>query len=58
MFINDEIMKRVGIEPPLTIEFGKELIKNGLNVDLANVKDTTSLAKEIIKTLKGGEHHE
>ena len=58
LFINDEIMKRVGIEPPLTIEFGKELIKNGLNVDLANVKDTTSLAKEIIKTLKGGEHHE
>ena len=58
LFINDEIMSRVGIEPPLAIEFGKELIKNGVKLDLRNVKEVTSLSKEIVKSLKGGDFHE
>ncbi len=52
LFLNDEIMNRVGIEPPLSIEFGKELIKNGLKVDLRNVRDVTSLSRAISKALK------
>ena len=58
LFINDEIMSRVGIEPPLSIEFGKELIKNGMKLDLKNVREVESLAKEIIKTLKAGDSNE
>jgi len=58
LFINDEIMNRVGIEPPLSIEFAKELIKNGFNIKLENIRDVTSLSKEIIKTLKGGVSNE
>ena len=58
LFVNDEIMKRVGIEPPLSIEFGKELINNGFKIDLGNVRDVTSLSKEIIKTLNGGDNYE
>lgn len=58
LFINDKIMSRVGIEPPLAIEFGKELIKNGVKLDLRNVKEVTSLSKEIVKSLKGGDFHE
>ena len=58
LFINDDIMNRVGIEPPLSIEFAKELIKNGFNIKLENIRDVTSLSKEIIKTLKGGVSNE
>ena len=42
-------MDRVGIEPPLAIEFGKELTKNGLKLDLENVREATSLSKEIFQ---------
>lgn len=58
LFVNDDIMNRVGIEPPLCIEFGKELIKNGFKINLSDVKEVTSLSKEIIKTLKGGASYE
>ena len=58
LFVNDEIMDRVGIEPPLAIEFGKELTKNGLKLDLENVREATSLSKEILKSLKGGAFNE
>ena len=58
LFINDEIMEKVGIEPPLSIEFAKELIKNGLNINLNNIKDVTSLSKEIITSLKAGDKYE
>ena len=58
LFVNDEIMNRVGIEPPLSIEFAKELQKNGFKLNLYNIKDEISLSKEIIKTLKGGVSYE
>ena len=58
LFVNDEIMERVGIEPPLSIEFGKELIKNGLNINLENVREASSLSKEIITSLKAGDKYE
>jgi hypothetical protein len=55
---DDEIMEKVGIEPPLSIEFAKELIKNGLSINLNNIKDVTSLSKEIITSLKAGDKYE
>ena len=58
LFTNDEIMNRVGIEPPLAIEFGKELINSGFILNLENVRDVTTLSKEIIMKLKGGAYHE
>ena len=58
LFVNDEIMERVGIEPPLSIEFAKELIRNGFNINLNNIKDVTSLSKEIITSLKAGDKYE
>ena len=58
LFVNDEIMNRVGIEPPLSIEFAKELKKNGFELNLYNIKDEVTLSKEIIKTLKGGVKYE
>ena len=58
LFINDEIMEKVGIEPPLSIEFAKELISNGFNLNLNNIKDVTSLSKEIITSLKVGDKYE
>ena len=58
LFVNDEIMNRVGIEPPLSIEFAKELKKNGLELNLYNIKDEVTLSKEIIRTLKGGAKYE
>ena len=58
LFVNDDIMERVGIEPPLSIEFAKELIKNGFNLNLNNIKDVTSLSKEIITSLKAGDKYE
>ena len=58
LFVNDDIMNRVGIEPPLSIEFGKELIRNGFNINLENVREASSLSKEIINSLKGGAFNE
>lgn len=58
LFINDEIMEKVGIEPPLSIEFAKELMGNGFNLNLNNIKDVTSLSKEIITSLKAGDKYE
>ena len=58
LFVNDEIMNRVGIEPPLSIEFAKELKKNGFELNLYNIKDEVTLSKEIIRTLKGGAKYE
>lgn len=58
LFVNDEIMSNVGIEPPLAIEFGKELIKNGVKLNLEKVRDVDSLSNEIIKFLKGGANNE
>ena len=58
LFVNDEIMNRVGIEPPLSIEFAKELQKNGFELNLYNIKDEVTLSKEIIRTLKGGAKYE
>ena len=58
LFVNDDIMERVGIEPPLSIEFAKELIKNGFDLNINNIKDVTSLSKEIITSLKAGDKYE
>ena len=51
-------MEKVGIEPPLSIEFAKELMVNGFNLNLNNIKDVTSLSKEIITSLKAGDKYE
>lgn len=58
LFINDEIMNRVGIEPPLAIEFGQELIKKGIKLDLKRVKDVNTLSNEILNSMKGGVNNE
>lgn len=58
LFVNDEIMSRVGIEPPLAIEFGKELIKNGVKLNLEKIRDVSTLSSEIINSMKGGVNNE
>lgn len=58
LFVNDEIMSRVGIEPPLAIEFGKELIKNGVKLNLEKIRDVNTLSSEIINSMKGGVNNE
>jgi hypothetical protein len=51
-------MSRVGIEPPLAIEFGKELIKNGVKLNLEKIRDVNTLSSEIINSMKGGINNE
>ena len=58
LFINNELMNNVGIEPPLVIEFANELNKNGFKVNMQNIKDVSSLSLEISNVLKGGVNHE
>lgn len=49
LFQNVDFLKNSSIEPPKVFSFALSLKDRGLNIDLANVKDTKSLALEIIK---------
>ena len=49
LFLNDEILKELCVEEPKPISFAKDLIKNGMKIDLENVKDTDTLIEEICK---------
>lgn len=53
LFQNQDYLNQSSIEPPKVFRFALDLIRGGLSLDLANVKDCHSLAKEIIR-VKGG----
>ncbi len=53
LFQNEDFLKESAIEPPKVFRFALDLISGGLKLDLSNVKDTHSLAEEIIRA-KGG----
>lgn len=47
LFQDEDFLKTTAIEPPLVFKTALELKKNGLDLDLRNVKDVESLAREI-----------
>lgn len=49
LFQNEEYLKSSSIEPPKVFRFALDLKKSGLPLDLKNVKDCHSLAKEIVR---------
>ena len=53
LFQNADYLKSSSLEPPKVFRFATDLIQGGLPLDLANVKDCESLAREIIR-VKGG----
>ena len=52
VFVDEELLKNVAIEPPYVIKVALALKEKGIDVDLTKVKDIPSLAKEI-----GGKIH-
>ena len=56
-FYNEELLKEVNIEEPLTISFTKKLINKGFKLDINKIKDVESLANEIYLA-KGGVNNE
>ncbi len=53
LFQNVDFLKHSSIEPPKVFSFALALKERGLNLDLSKVKDTESLALEIIKAKEG-----
>ena len=53
LFQNIDFLKNSSIEPPKVFSFALALKEKGLDIDLSKVKDTESLALEIVKA-KGG----
>ena len=53
LFQNSEYLKSSSLEPPKVFRFALDLIQGGLDLDLSKVKDTKSLAAEIVR-VKGG----
>ena len=49
LFKDDTFLKDSSIEPPKVFTFARELRKNGLDIDLDRIKDTKSLADEIVR---------
>jgi energy-coupling factor transport system ATP-binding protein len=49
LFQNADFLANSSLEPPRVFAFAKKLIDKGLPVDLSQVKDTESLAKEIVR---------
>lgn len=49
LFKDDTFLKDSSIEPPKVFAFARELRKNGLDIDLDRIKDTKSLADEIVR---------
>ena len=56
-FYNEDLLKEVNIEEPLTISFTKKLINKGFKLDINKIKDVESLANEIYLA-KGGVNNE
>ena len=52
VFVDEELLKNVAIEPPYVIKVALALKGKGIDIDLTKVKDIPSLAKEI-----GGKIH-
>ena len=52
VFVDEELLKNVAIEPPYVIKVALALKEKGIDIDLTKVKDIPSLAKEI-----GGKIH-
>ena len=52
VFVDEELLKNVAIEPPYVIKVALTLKEKGIDIDLTKVKDIPSLAKEI-----GGKIH-
>ena len=52
VFVDEELLKNVAIEPPYVIKVAVALKEKGIDIDLTKVKDIPSLAKEI-----GGKIH-
>lgn len=53
LFQNIDFLKHSSIEPPKVFSFALSLKEHGLNIDLSKVKDTESLALEIVKAKEG-----
>ena len=49
LFQDIDFLKHSSIEPPKVFSFAMKLKENGLDIDLSHVKDTESLAMEIVK---------
>lgn len=49
LFQNMTFLSDSSIEPPMVFSFAKKLIENGLAIDISKVKDSVSLAKEIVR---------
>ena len=56
-FYNEELLKEVKIEEPLTITFTKKLLQKGMKLNINKIKDVESLANEICLA-KGGVDNE
>lgn len=56
-FYNEDLLKEVKIEEPLTITFTKKLLQKGMKLDINKIKDVESLANEIYLA-KGGVDNE
>ena len=56
-FYNEELLKEVKIEEPLTITFAKKLLQKGMKLNINKIKDVESLANEICLA-KGGVNNE
>lgn len=52
LFQDKNFLKTSSLEPPKVFSFALQLKERGLNIDLANIKDTRSLADEIAKVKK------
>ena len=53
LFQNENFLQTSSLEPPKVFRFALNLLQKGLKINLSNVKDTASLAKEIYLA-KGG----
>jgi energy-coupling factor transport system ATP-binding protein len=54
LFQNDRFLSGSSLEPPKVFGFALELIRHGIPLDLSRIKDTSSLAKEILRVRNGG----
>jgi energy-coupling factor transport system ATP-binding protein len=53
LFQNEDFLRTSVLEPPKVFRFALELKKQGLPIDLSHVRDTSSLAEEILRVKRG-----
>lgn len=53
LFKQENLNERFNIDQPLVIEYAKELIDKGLNLNLENIRDVESLSEEIKRCYHG-----